>query len=79
MEVKELKEVKLTDEGSEYATKGTPEIQLVNMLKTGEKIAKSEIENKLGKDIAKVAFNQAMKNKWLKSDKTHVERIVDEI
>ncbi len=39
---------------------------------------KTEVEEKLGKDIAKVAFNQAMKNKWLKADKTTIERIVQE-
>jgi len=57
MEVKELREVKLTEEGSSYASIGTPEIQLVNLLTIGEKMSKAELEGKLGKDMAKVAFN----------------------
>ena len=79
MEVKELREVKLTDEGSQYATNGTPEFQLLNLLTFGEKTPKDKIEGKLGNEMSKVAFNQAMKNKWLNSDKTHVERIVEEV
>lgn len=79
MEVKELKEARLTEEGESYAIKGTPEIQLLQLLEEGQKLPKKEIEDKLGKDISKVAFNQAMKNKWLKADKTHVERIVAEV
>lgn len=71
--------MKLTEEGTQYAVKGTPEIQLVNLMSVGEKKSKVEIEELLGKDIAKVACNQAMKNKWMKSDKTHVERIVAEV
>jgi len=49
------------------------------LLTLGEKTPKDKIEGKLGNEISKVAFNQAMKNKWLNSDKTHVERIVEEV
>ena len=40
--------------------------------------SKTEIEGKVGKDIAKIGFAKAMKNKWIKlseGSKDMVERI----
>lgn len=74
--IKDYKEAKLTDEGAKWASKGTPEVQLLNLLKQGEKMSKAELDEKLGADVSKIAQNQANKNKWIKSDKTHVERLV---
>lgn len=42
--IKEYKEAKLTEEGAKWASLGTPEVQLLNLLKKGEKISKAEID-----------------------------------
>jgi len=53
--VLDFKEAKLTEEGVKYAGVGTPEVQLLNLLKQGEKLTKVEIDEKLGKDVSKIA------------------------
>mgnify|MGYP000919616615 CR=1 FL=1 len=53
--VLEFKEAKLTEEGAKYASVGTPEVQLLNLFKQGEKLIKVELDEKLGKDVSKIA------------------------
>ena len=76
LKVQENREIKLSAEGLKYAEEGAPEVVLLRLLKQGEKIEKKEVEGKFEKKVAKIAFAKAMKNKWIKADKTHVEQIV---
>lgn len=55
VKVKDYKEAKLTEEGAKYASVGTPEVQLLSLLKQGEKVSKAELDEKLGKDLSKIA------------------------
>jgi len=78
-DVIEKRRIELTEEGSGYALKGTPEYQYASALEMGVTTPKSEVEAKVGDLIAKVGFAKAMKNKWVKleSDKTSVTRIAE--
>lgn len=66
LKVIERKLIELTDEGKLYADKGTPEYQYTVALEMNTPINKSEVEAKVGKEIAKIGFAKAMKNKWIK-------------
>ena len=61
----EKKIIELTAEGRGYAEKGTPEFQYTSALEMNKPTPKSEVEAKVGKDIAKIGFGKAMKNKWI--------------
>merc|ERR1719469_1092836 len=59
----ETKTIVLTAEGAEN---GTPERRYVECLVMGEETAKTEVEKRVGAQVAKIGFAKAMKNKWLK-------------
>ena len=56
----ERKAIELTDEGATYATKGTPEYQYASALVNGVVTEKSEVEARVGAEIAKIGFAKAM-------------------
>lgn len=73
----ERKEIELTDEGKGYATNGSPEFQFITKMTFGEKCDMATMEERVGKQIAKIGFGKAMKEKWLKKDGTGFERIAE--
>lgn len=77
VEVKDIKRERwvLSEEGKTYASNGSPEVQLF-MAIPPEGISKVDLENKLGKNIFKIATQQAIKNKWVEIDKHTVSRKV---
>ena len=77
LEVIEKKLIELTDEGNSYAQEGSPEYQFVTKMKMGEKCDMAEMENRCGKQVAKVGFGKAMKQKWVKKEGDKFERIVE--
>ena len=81
-EVIEKRKVILTEEGEGYATNGSPECQYVNALKMGEETLKTDVEKALGAQIAKVGFQNAMKQKWIQlcgAKKEKVKRQADKV
>jgi phenylalanyl-tRNA synthetase alpha chain len=79
LEVIEKKLIELTEEGQSYAKDGSPEFQFVSKMQMGEKCDMAEMENRCGKQIAKVGFGKAMKQKWIKKDGNDFVRIVADI
>jgi hypothetical protein len=82
LEVIEKKLLELTEEGKSYVEKGTPEYQYASALELNKPIPKAEVEEKVGKEIAKIGFAKAMKNKWISisgEKKDIVERISDNL
>jgi phenylalanyl-tRNA synthetase alpha chain len=77
LNVIERKEIELTDEGKGYATNGSPEFQFITKMTFGEKCEMATMEERVGKQIAKIGFGKAMKEKWLKKDGTGFERIAE--
>jgi phenylalanyl-tRNA synthetase alpha chain len=79
--VLERKLLELTDEGAQYATKGTPEYQYAAALPFNEAIDKARAEELVGKEIAKIGFAKAMQRKWiaLEGDKKDVVRRIAEV
>ena len=79
LDVIEKRRIDLTEEGSGYAEKGTPEYQYASALEVNVTTLKAEVDAKVGDLIAKIGFAKAMKNKWVKleSDKTSVTRIAE--
>lgn len=77
VQVKDIKRERwiLSEEGKTYASNGSPEVQLF-MAIPPEGISKIELENKLGKNVFKIATQQAIKNKWVEMDKQKVSRKV---
>lgn len=76
----DISEVELTEDGKKAVEKGTPEYRLVNLLKVGEEKSRDELEKELGsKEEMKLATNKAMQNKWIKSTKTSINRLVEEV
>ena len=61
----ERKIIELTDEGATYASKGTPEYQYASALVLGVVTEKSEVEGRVGAEIAKIGFAKAMQRKWI--------------
>jgi phenylalanyl-tRNA synthetase alpha chain len=61
----EAKSIELSEEGAGYAARGTAEKQYVDCLVFGEETLKTEVEQRVGAQIAKVGFGKAMKNKWV--------------
>lgn len=67
----------LTDEGSEIATKGSPEFQVYQAVPV-EGISVVDLNASLG-DVAKIGLGPCMKNKWLKKDGDRIVRISEEV
>ena len=65
----------LTDEGSEIATKGSPEFQVYQEVPS-EGINVNDLNASLG-NTAKIGLGPCMKNKWLKKDGDRILRIID--
>ena len=55
----------LSEEGAQYASKGTPEYQYASALEFKKPIDKKEVENIVGEEIAKIGFAKAMSKKWI--------------
>lgn len=77
LDVIEKKLIELTDEGKSYATNGSPEFQFVSAMTNGEQADMAEMEKRVGKQIAKIGFGKAMKQKWIKKDGDKFERIAE--
>lgn len=60
LDVIEVRYLKLSDEGAQYAKHGTPEYQYANALALNEELPKTAVEEKAGKEIAKIGFAKAM-------------------
>jgi len=61
---------------------GTPEFQYASALAVGVETPKSEVEAKVGAQLAKIGFAKAMSNKWvcLAGDKKqNVKRVAEQI
>lgn len=71
--------IQLTAEGSDYAKNGTPEVQYVSGLEVGVATPKTDVEQRMGAQKAKIGFGKAMKQKWIKGDKVSVTRTVEVI
>eukprot|EP00596_Hydrurales_sp_CCMP1899_P002267 CAMPEP_0119042874 /NCGR_PEP_ID=MMETSP1177-20130426/16224_1 /TAXON_ID=2985 /ORGANISM="Ochromonas sp, Strain CCMP1899" /LENGTH=507 /DNA_ID=CAMNT_0007009937 /DNA_START=85 /DNA_END=1605 /DNA_ORIENTATION=- len=67
----------LTTEGSEIASKGSPEFQVYNAVPVGG-INVADLNNTLGA-IAKIGLGPCMKNKWLKKEGDVIVRISEGI
>eukprot|EP00744_Colponema_vietnamica_P003335 GILI01005130.1.p1 GENE.GILI01005130.1~~GILI01005130.1.p1 ORF type:complete len:501 (+),score=192.52 GILI01005130.1:92-1594(+) len=67
--VNEHKSWVLTDEALSYVSNGTPEAQVYNAVHPESGTPMAEIESSLG-ELAKIGFAQAMKEKWVRLDKT---------
>lgn len=80
LSVIERKLLELSEEGAQYASKGTPEYQYANALPVGEAIEKAKAEEIVGKDISKIGFAKAMQRKWiaLEGDKKDIVRRIAE-
>uniref|UniRef100_A0A6V0KF54 phenylalanine--tRNA ligase n=1 Tax=Zooxanthella nutricula TaxID=1333877 RepID=A0A6V0KF54_9DINO len=59
---------KLTPEGEEYSRKGSPEVQVFNLVKERGSATKDDLEQALG-EAGKVGVNVASKNRWISMDK----------
>ena len=82
LEVIERRKIELTEEGAGYVKDGTPEFQYASALSVGTETLKTEVEARVGAQIAKIGFAKAMKNKWVKlagDAKDKVIRIAEEL
>ena len=82
LDVIERRQIELTAEGAGYADAGTPEFQYASALEVGVEMLKSDVEAKVGAQLAKIGFAKAMKNKWVKlagEKKEKVLRIAEEL
>jgi phenylalanyl-tRNA synthetase alpha chain len=59
---------KLTEEGELYSTKGSPEAQVFELVKSKGSLSPADLVSGLG-DIGKVGQGAAIKNKWVEMDK----------
>lgn len=78
----EKKLVELSEEGASYVEKGTPEFQYASALEHNKPTEKSEIDAKVGSDIAKIGFSKAMQRKWVVLDpknKNIVTRVAENL
>lgn len=78
----EKKGIELTDEGASYASIGTPEYQYAKALELNKPTEKSELEQIVGAEIAKIGFAKAMQRKWIQLDganKNVVVRIAEQL
>jgi DNA-binding PadR family transcriptional regulator len=60
LDVLERKIVELSEEGKTYVDKGTPEYQYTTALEMNKPSPKSEVEAKVGAEVAKIGFSKAM-------------------
>ena len=65
----------LTEEGSEIATKGSPEFRVYQAV-SAEGMSVAELNSSMG-DVAKIGLGPCMKNKWLKKDGDRILRIAE--
>lgn len=65
----------LTDEGSDIASKGSPEFRVYQAV-SAEGMSVAELNSSLG-DVAKIGLGPCMKNKWLKKDGDRILRIAE--
>ena len=82
LNVIERKIIELTEEGASYASKGTPEYQYASALVVGSVTEKSDVEGRVGAEIAKIGFAKAMQRKWIQLDggnKNAVVRIAENL
>lgn len=80
LEVLEKKLVELSEEGLRYANNGTPEFIYASALELSKATLKSDVEAKVGAEIAKIGFSKAMQRKWIQlvaGTKDQVERIAE--
>lgn len=81
LDVIEVKFLKHSAEGAEYASKGTPEYQYAMAAPYDQEVSKATVEEKVGKEIAKIGFAKAMQKKWVQlcgAQKENVKRIVND-
>lgn len=79
LDVIEVKYLKNTAEGAKYLESGTPEFQYAIACTFNEEVPKSAVEDKVGKEIAKIGFAKAMQKKWVQlcgEKKENIKRIV---
>ena len=77
LEVIEKKLIELTDEGKGYASNGSPEFQFVSKMGQGETVSMPTMEERVGKQIAKVGMGKAMKQKWIEKAGADFKRIAE--
>ena len=56
LDVIELKQIELSQEGAGYLETGTPEFQYASALEFGEEVLKAEFDEKIGKQLSKIGF-----------------------
>ncbi|NHI90919.1 MAG: phenylalanine--tRNA ligase subunit alpha [Candidatus Lokiarchaeota archaeon] len=72
IEVEEIKTsyYELTKEGAEYAEKGMPEFLLIKELKASKKDLLKNLQDKIDKQVIKIALKWAKDYKWIEMNKT---------
>ena len=78
----ERKLLELTDEGSLYAEKGTPEFQYASGLALNTPTNKAEYDKQVGAELAKIGFSKAMQRKWVQlvpDNKEQVNRLAEKL
>jgi phenylalanyl-tRNA synthetase alpha chain len=79
LDVIEVKYLKHSAEGAAYAQNGTPEYQYAMAAPFDQEVPKATVEEKVGKEFAKIGFAKAMQKKWVQlcgAQKENVKRIV---
>jgi phenylalanyl-tRNA synthetase alpha chain len=71
---KDIERFQLTEEGRTVADQGSPEVKCFNLIPS-EGIDKTELDKQLG-SIAKIAWTNCMKQKWVKLENKKVFRVV---
>jgi hypothetical protein len=82
LKVIDLRLIELTKEGASYLESGTPEFQYASAMEVNVEIPKGDMDKKVGAQIAKIGFQKAMQNKWVKlcgEKKAFVMRIAETI
>ena len=77
LNVLERKEIELTSEGLSYATNGSPEFQFVSKMAMDESVDLATMEERVGKQIAKIGQGKAMKQKWIVKDGNSFKRVAE--
>ena len=60
----------LTDEGQSILDNGSQEIIVLKALNETGKLSLSDLQSKVGKDVAKIGMGNCMKKNWVKKDGT---------
>jgi phenylalanyl-tRNA synthetase alpha chain len=58
----------LTEEAEKIVANGSQEMLVLQALTEAGKLSIPELEQKVGKDVAKIGMGNCMKNKWIKKD-----------